>query len=190
MKFGIGQPFRRVEDLRFITGTGRFTDDHHYAGETFACVVRAPVAHGLIRQIDTGAARALPGVLAVYTAQDLAADGIGALPVVIVLDHAEGGRMPLPAHTLLAAGKVRYLGEPVAFVVAETALAALEAAEAVALDIDYLPAVVEPAAALADDAPLLFAEAPGNLALHWQLGDLGEVDTALAASARVVELGW
>lgn len=188
MKFGVGQPFRRVEDLRFITGAGRFTDDHRFEGETFACVVRSPLAHGVINGVDAAAARTMPGVLAVYTASDLSADRIGALPVVIVLDHAEGGRMPLPAHTLLAVDKVRYLGEPVAFVVAETARAALEAAEAVELDIADLPAVVEAAAALADDAPLVFDEAPGNLALHWQLGDIAAVDAALQASARVVEL--
>ncbi|RTL94795.1 xanthine dehydrogenase family protein molybdopterin-binding subunit [Ancylobacter aquaticus] len=188
MKFGVGQPFRRVEDLRFITGTGRFTDDHRFEGEAFACVVRSPLAHGVINGVDAASARAMPGVLAIYTAADLSTDGIGALPVVIVLDHAEGGRMPLPAHTLLAAGKVRYLGEPVAFVVAETARAAIEAAEAVELDIDDLPAVIEPAAALADGAPLLFDEAAGNLALHWQLGDIAAVDAALQASARVVEL--
>ncbi|TCK30931.1 carbon-monoxide dehydrogenase large subunit [Ancylobacter aquaticus] len=188
MKFGVGQPFRRVEDQRFITGAGRFTDDHRFDGEAFACVVRSPLAHGVINRVDAGIARAMPGVLGIYTGEDLAADGIGALPVVIVLDHAEGGRMPLPARTLLAAGKVRYLGEPVAFVVAETAMAALEAAEAVELDITDLPTVVEPATALADDAPLLFDEAPGNLALHWQLGDIAAVTSALAASARVVEL--
>lgn len=188
MKFGVGQPFRRVEDLRFITGTGRFTDDHRFEGEAFACVVRSPLAHGVINGVDTAPARAMPGVLAIYTAADLSTDGIGALPVVIVLDHAEGGRMPLPAHTLLASGKVRYLGEPVAFVVAETARAAIEAAEAVELDITDLPAVVEPEAALADGAPLLFDEAAGNLALHWQLGDIAAVDAALQASARVVEL--
>ncbi|MBB3770231.1 carbon-monoxide dehydrogenase large subunit [Angulomicrobium tetraedrale] len=188
MKFGVGQPFRRVEDLRFITGTGRFTDDLHYAGEVFAAVVRAPVAHGVLNAVDTSTARAMEDVLAVYTAEDLAADGIGALPVVIVLDHATGGRMPLPAHTLLASGKIRYLGEPVAFVVATSARAAMEAAEAVALEIDDLPAVVEPATALAEGAPLLFEEAPGNLALHWQLGDMDKAEAALAASHRVVEL--
>ncbi|QIB35362.1 xanthine dehydrogenase family protein molybdopterin-binding subunit [Ancylobacter pratisalsi] len=188
MKFGLGQPFRRVEDLRFITGTGTYTDDHRYEGELHAAIVRAPVAHGVIRGIDTEDARAREDVLAVYTADDLAADGIGSLPVVIVLDHAEGGQMPLPDHTLLARGKVRYLGEPVALVVATSALAALEAAEQVMLDIEDLPAVVEPAAALADGAPQLFEEAPGNLALHWTLGDLDEADAALAAAERIVEL--
>lgn len=188
MKFGVGQPFRRVEDMRFITGTGRFTDDIHYEGEVHAAVVRAPVAHGLLKSVDAGTAREMDGVLAVYTADELAADGIGSLPVIIVLDHVEGGPMPLPAHTLLASGKLRYLGEPVAFVIATSARAALEAAEAVTLDIEDLPAVVEPATALAEDAPELFEEAPGNLALHWQLGDIEAADAALKASARVVEL--
>ncbi|MGA0562547.1 xanthine dehydrogenase family protein molybdopterin-binding subunit [Ancylobacter sp. VNQ12] len=188
MKFGVGQPFRRVEDMRFITGTGRFTDDFRYEGELHAAVVRAPVAHGVLNGVDASIAREMDGVLAVYTADELVADGIGSLPVIIVLDHAEGGRMPLPAHTLLASGKVRYLGEPVAFVVATSARAALEAAEAVMLDIEDLPAVVEPASALAEGAPELFAEAPGNLALHWRLGDVEAADAALAASDRVVEL--
>ncbi|MBS9477997.1 xanthine dehydrogenase family protein molybdopterin-binding subunit [Ancylobacter radicis] len=188
MKFGLGQPFRRVEDLRFITGTGRFTDDIHYEGELFAAVVRAPVAHGVLNGVDVSAAREMEEVLAAYTADDLAADGIGSLPVIIVLDHVNGEKMPLPAHTLLAGGKVRYLGEPVAFVVATSARAAQDAAEAVMLDIDDLPAVVEPADALAEDAPELFAEAPGNLALHWRLGEIDAADAALDASARVVEL--
>ncbi|HZX84275.1 MAG TPA: xanthine dehydrogenase family protein, partial [Reyranella sp.] len=188
MKFGVGQPFRRVEDLRFITGTGRYTDDHHYEGEAFAAVVRSPIAHGVITRLDTTTAAAVDGVLAVYTSADLDADGIGTLPVVVVLDHVEGGRMPLPEHTLLAKAKVRYLGEPVAFVVAETALAAMEAAEAVELSFDDLPAVVEPAAALAEGAPLLFEEAPNNLALHWSIGDVEASDAALAASHRVVEI--
>lgn len=188
MKFGVGQPFRRVEDMRFITGTGRFTDDFRYEGELYAAVVRAPVAHGILNGVDATMARDMDGVLAVYTADELAADGIGALPVIIVLDHAEGEPMPLPAHTLLASGKVRYLGEPVAFVVANSARAALEAAESVTLDIEDLPAVVEPANALAEGAPELFAEAPGNLALHWRLGDIAAADAALEASDRVVEL--
>ena len=90
MKFGVGQPFRRVEDMRFITGTGRFTDDFRYEGELYAAVVRAPVAHGILNGVDATMAREMDGVLAVYTADELAADGIGALPVIIVLDHAEG----------------------------------------------------------------------------------------------------
>ena len=188
MKFGVGQPFRRVEDMRFITGTGRFTDDFRYEGELYAAVVRAPVAHGILNGVDATVAREMDDVIAVYTADELAADGIDALPVIIVLDHAEGGPMPLPAHTLLASGKVRYLGEPVAFVVANSARAALEAAESVTLDIEDLPAVVEPANALAEGAPELFAEAPGNLALHWRLGDIAAADAALEASDRVVEL--
>lgn len=188
MKFGVGQPFRRVEDQRFITGTGHYTDDLHYEGEVFAAVVRAPIAHGVVNAVNADAARDMPGVLAVYTAEDLAAEGIGAIPPVIVLDHVEGGRMPTPAQGLLAREKVRYLGQPVAFVVAESAMEALEAAEAVEMDIADLPVVVDAPSALAEGAPELFAEAPGNLALHWRLGDLAATEAALAASQRVVEL--
>ncbi|QJP13395.1 xanthine dehydrogenase family protein molybdopterin-binding subunit [Starkeya sp. ORNL1] len=188
MKFGVGQPFRRVEDLRFITGTGRYTDDHRHPGEAFAVVVRSRVAHGVLRSVDAEAARQMPGVLGVFTAADLEADGIGTLPIVVVLDHAEGGTMPVPPRTLLARGKVRYLGEPIAFVVAETLIEAVEAAEAVEIDIEDLPVAVEPAAALTDGAPLLYDEAPGNLALHFTLGDIAAADAALKASDRVVEI--
>lgn len=188
MKFGVGQPFRRVEDLRFITGTGRYTDDVRHPHEAFAVVVRSRVAHGVLNSVDIEAAREMPGVLAVFTAADLEADGIGTLPIVVVLDHAEGGTMPVPPRTLLARGKVRYLGEPVAFVVAETLMAAVEAAEAVAVEIDDLPVAIEPAAALIEGAPLLYEEAPGNLALHFTLGDLDAAENALKASARVVEI--
>jgi carbon-monoxide dehydrogenase large subunit len=188
MKFGVGQPFRRVEDLRFITGTGRYTDDHRHQGEAFAVVVRSRVAHGVLRAVEAEAAREMPGVLGVFTAADLEADGIGTLPIVVVLDHAEGGTMPVPPRTLLARGKVRYLGEPIAFVVAETLIEAVEAAEAVEIDIEDLAVAVEPAIALADGAPLLYDEAPGNLALHFTMGDIAAAEAALAASDRVVEI--
>jgi carbon-monoxide dehydrogenase large subunit len=188
MKFGVGQPFRRVEDLRFITGTGRYTDDHRHEGEAFAVVVRSRVAHGLLRAVEAEAAREMPGVLGVFTAADLESDGVGTLPIVVVLDHAEGGTMPVPPRTLLARGKVRYLGEPIAFVVAETPIQAVEAAEAVEIDIEDLAVAVEPATALAAGAPLLYDEAPGNLALHFTLGDIAAAEAALAASHRVVEI--
>ncbi len=188
MKFGVGQPFRRVEDLRFITGSGRFTDDHHFDGEAHGVVVRAPVAHGVIRRLDLATAREMPGVLGAFGPEELDADGIGPLPVVVVLDHAGGGRMPTPPRPLLAKGKVRHLGEPLAFIVAETLAQAIEAAEAVELEIEELPVAVDAAAALAAGAPQLFEEAPGNLALHFTLGDLDAAEAALAASHRVVEL--
>ncbi|MBS7538948.1 xanthine dehydrogenase family protein molybdopterin-binding subunit [Ancylobacter lacus] len=188
MKFGVGQPFRRVEDLRFITGSGRFTDDHHFDGEAHGVVVRAPVAHGVIRRLDLGTAREMPGVLGAWGPADLDADGIGPLPVVVVLDHAGGGRMPTPPRPLLAKDKVRHLGEPLAFIVAGTLAQAIDAAEAVELEIEELPVAVDAAAALAEGAPQLFEEAPGNLALHFTLGDLDAAEAALAASHRVVEL--
>ncbi|MCK0197309.1 xanthine dehydrogenase family protein molybdopterin-binding subunit [Ancylobacter sp. 6x-1] len=188
MKFGVGQPFRRVEDLRFITGTGRFTDDHHYDGEAHGFVLRAPMAHGLISRLDLTAARAMPGVLGAWSAADLDAAGLGTLPAVVVLEHAEGGRMPTPARPLLARDKIRHVGEPVAFIVAKTLAQAVEAAEAAVLEIDELPVAIDPASALADGAPLLFEEAPGNLAVHWALGDAAATTAALEASDRVVEL--
>ncbi|MDX6806231.1 xanthine dehydrogenase family protein molybdopterin-binding subunit [Terrihabitans rhizophilus] len=188
MKFGVGQPFRRVEDIRFITGQGHYTDDYRFEGEAYAALARSSVAHGVLKGVDAEAARAMPGVLAVFTAEDLARDGIGTMPVTIVLDHAEGGRMPLPPRPLLATGKVRYLGEPLAFVVAESAQAAIEAAEVVEIVVDELPAVVVPDAAFAPGAPQLYEDAPGNLALHWSIGDLEAADAALAASERVISL--
>src|SRR5918998_2278660 len=136
MRFGIGQPVPRVEDPKLLRGEGRYTDDVDLPGQGYAVMVRSPYAHGVIRGIATEAARAMPSVLGVYTAADLAAGGYGPLKIVPAFKNRDGSPMSKPPRFALAADRVRFVGDPVAFVVAESAAAARDAAEAVDLDIE------------------------------------------------------
>ncbi len=187
-RFGVGQPVHRKEDPRLLTGRGRYTDDINLDGQAWGHVLRSPVAHGRLNGIDADAAKAMPGVLAVYTAADLAAAGYGDLPCKVPLKSHDGTPLIKPPRPALAREKVRFVGEAVAFVVAETAVQARDAAEAIALDIDPLPAVTDGAAALAPGAPQLHDEAPGNLSLDWRFGDVDAVEQAFAAAAHVTRL--
>ncbi len=193
MSEGIGQPVRRVEDERFLTGTGKFTDDLRFAGEAHAAVARSPHAHARLRGIDIQAARAAPGVLAVYTGEDLAAAGMRPIPALTrtapyALANRDGTEMPDPPHWPLARGKVRHVGDPVAFVVAETVAEARAAAEFVAVDYEPLPAAVEAEAALRPGAPRVWDDLPGNLSFEWVAGDHAVADAAFAGAARVVRV--
>src|SRR6266566_6858310 len=165
MKFGIGQPVPRSEDPMLVRGEGRYTDDVKLAGEAYAVMVRSRVAHGVIKSIDTSAARKMPGVLGVYTAADLA--GYGTLKCIVPFKNRDGSEMKKPPRHALAADKVRYVGDPVAIVVAETLLQAKDAAEAVELDIEPLNAITNPEEAAQPGAPLLYDEAPDNVALDY-----------------------
>ena len=140
MKFGIGQPVRRTEDPMLVRGEGCYTDDIKLTGEAYAVMVRSRIAHGVIKGIDTAAARTMPGVLGVYTGADLAA--YGTLMCIVPFNNRDGTPMKRPPRPALATDKVRFVGDPVAFVVADTLLQAKDAAEAVEVDIDALPAVV------------------------------------------------
>jgi len=190
MKFGVGQPVRRFEDLRLITGQGRYTDDITLPNMAHAFVLRSPVAHGVIRRFDVEAARAMPGVLLILTGHDVAAEGLGDVPCGAPLVSRDG----MPRHDtprpVLALDKVRHVGQPVAVVVAERLAQARDAAEAIAVDYDALPAVVESRAALAPDAPQLFDHIPGNLVFDWDndMCDFAATDAAFARAARVVKL--
>ena len=179
-----GQSILRLEDERFLTGRGRFIEDIDAPGQAWMQVVRSPHAHALIGAIDAAAAVAMPGVLGVFTAADLVA--LGPLPCNVPV--ASVRPMIVPPRTTLANGRVRHVGDPVAFVVAETRDAARTAAEAVFVDYDPLPAAVDPAAALRDDAPQIWDEAPGNLTYRFQKGDQDAVRAAMAGAAHVVEL--
>jgi len=183
-----GQSRRRVEDDRFLRGTGRYLDDIAVSGALHGYVLRSPFAHATIVSIATGAARAMPGVRGVYTAADLRADGVNPLPCVAKV--ATIGPMIVPPRPALAEGRVRYVGDAVAFVVAETVLQARDAAEAIEVDYDPLPAIADGAAALEPGAPLLWDEAPGNLAFRFEKGDRAAVEAAFARAAHVVELEW
>ena len=188
MKFGVGQPVSRKEDPTLLRGEGRYTDDINLSGQAHAVMVRSRIAHGRLKGIDVEAARAMPGVLAVLTHADLEAAGFGPLKCALNIPDRDGQPMKTPPRPSLATGKVRFVGEPVACVVAETALQAKDAAELVELDIDELPAVTDPADALKPDAPRLHDEAPGNLALDFHYGDAEAVKKAFAEAAHVTRL--
>ena len=187
-RFGIGQAMRRVEDERFLTGGGAYGDDISRPGQAWAAVVRSPYAHAEIRRIETEAARAAPGVLAVYTAEDLSADGIGNIPCLMVIPGKEGSTTIVPPRPALASGRMRYVGDPVAFVVAETRQQARDAAELVEIEADPLPAVIEVEDAAQPDAPQLWDQAPGNVSLDWEIGDRAATDAAFAGAPRVTKV--
>ena len=186
MKFGIGQPVRRTEDPTLVRGEGRYTDDIKLDREAYAVIVRSRIAHGIIKGIDTAAARKMPGVLGVYTGADLA--DYGTLKCVVPFNNRDGTPMRKPPRPALPTDKVRFVGDPIAFVVAETPLQAKDAAEAVEVDIEPLPAVVRPEAAVGPNAPLIHAEAPGNVALDYHYGDSEQVAAAFAKAAHVTRL--
>ena len=180
----IGQSLRRLEDERFLTGRGRYIEDIDLPGQAWMHVVRSPHAHAALNGIDADAARAMPGVVGIYTAADLA--DLGLLPCTVPVASLEP--MTVPPRHALAEDRVRHVGDPVAFVVAETRIAARDAAEAVLVEYDTLPAVIDPLAALDAGAPLLWEQAPGNLSYRFQKGDAAAVQTAMADAAHVAEL--
>ena len=188
MKFGVGQPVPRKEDPTLLRGEGRYTDDINLPGQAFAVMIRSKIAHGVLKGIDIQAARAMPGVLAVLTHADLDAAGFGPLKCEMNIPDRDGKPMKTPPRPSLAKGKVRYVGEAVACVVAETAVQAKDAAEAVELDIEELPAVTSPAEALAAGAPQIHDDAPGNLVLDFHYGNAEAVKKAFAAAAHVTRL--
>jgi carbon-monoxide dehydrogenase large subunit len=179
-----GQSLRRLEDARFLTGRGRFVEDIDYPGQTWMQVVRSPHAHARVRRIDTASVRAIPGVLGVFTATDVV--GLGPLPCTVSV--ASVAPMIVPPRFALASDQVRHVGDPVAFVVAETHIAARDAAELVAVGWEILPSVVDAVAALQPGAAQLWEQAPRNLSYRFQKGDQAGVRSAIAAAAHVVEL--
>jgi aerobic carbon-monoxide dehydrogenase large subunit len=187
-KFGIGQPVLRTEDPKLVRGEGRYTDDVSVVGQAYGVMVRSRNAHGVIRGIDSVAARAMPGVLGVYTGADLNAAGYGTFKCIVPFDNRDGSPMKKPARHALPTDKVRFVGDPVAFVVAETLLQAKDAAEAVTVDIDPLPAVTDPEAAAQPGAPLLYADVPDNVALDYHYGDSDKVTEAFAQAAHITGL--
>jgi aerobic carbon-monoxide dehydrogenase large subunit len=181
----IGASRRRREDARFLTGTGRFTADLIPPGTARGVVLRSPYAHARIGRIETATARAMPGVLLVLTGADLAAEGLAPLPCPVKV--ATIGPLIIPPRPALAIDTVRHVGEPVAFVVAISEAAAQDAAEAITVAYEALPAAVGAAAALQPGAPEIWPEAPGNLAFRFERGDRAATEAAFAAAAHIVE---
>ncbi len=188
LRFGAAAGGRRSEDGPLLTGRGRFSDDVNLPGQVHAVFARSTAAHGIIRGVDTSRALAMPGVLAVLTGRDAVAAGLGAIPPAASFP-GRGGRLlavaPIPS---LAVDRVRYVGESVAIVVAETQAQAVDAAALVGLDLDPLPAAADVDRALAASAHPIWPDAAGNVAFDWTDGDAGAVDTAIRGAAHVARV--
>lgn len=184
----IGASVKRKEDYRFLTGAGQYTDDIVLPQQTYGVFVRSPHAHARLGKIDVEAARRAPGVVAVFTGADLAAEKVGGLPCGWLIHSTDGSPMREPPHPVLATGKVRHVGDPVALVIAETAKAAKDAAELVTADYDLLPAVADTAHAADSGQPAVHDEVPDNVCYTWGHGDKAATDAAFAQAAHVTTL--
>src|SRR5690349_2806428 len=187
-KYGVGQPVRRKEDDTLVRGKGKYTDDFSLPRQAYAWMVRSSHAHGIIKGIDISAAKGMPGVLGVWTAADLAAAGYKPFVCGLPLKSRDGTPLLQTNRMPLATDKVRYVGDPVAFVVAETLAQARDAAEAVEVDIESLPAVTDATEAAKPGAPQLYGNIPNNVALDYHYGDTAKIDAAFASAAHVTKL--
>ena len=188
MRFGAGQPVKRLEDQRLLTGKGQFIDDKPEEGALWLYVLRSPHAHARIKSIDTKAALEMAGVEAVYTGADLVKDDIGTLPTLAIFKRPDGKPMTVPPRRLLAHEVVRYAGEAVAAVVATSRVLAQTAAEAIEVDYEVLPSVVDPVEAIKPGAPAVWPEAPDNVVAAMSYGDAAKVEEAFANAAHKVSL--
>ncbi len=185
---GIGASVRRKEDHRFLNGRGNYTDDMNQPGQSHAVIRRSDRPHATLLRIDAAAARAAPGVIAVFTGADMDADGVGGVPCGWQIHNKDGSPMAEPKHPVLATGKVRHVGDPVAVVIAETKQQAKNAAELLMIDYADLAPVAHVRDAVAPGAALLHDDAPGNTCYDWHIGDKAMVDNAFAHAAHVVKL--
>lgn len=193
---GIGQPIRRREDLRLLSGRGRYSDDANLPGQAYAVMHRSPHAHATIASIDTGAALALPGTLAVLTGADMQADGLVPIPHAVWSRHpaeldlpnTDGSQAPIPSHFCMATDEVRHVGEIVAVVIATTPAAAKDAAERVAVDYRPLPVVTHALTAVQPDAPLARRDTSSNVGVDSLLGDAAATEAAFARAAHTAHL--
>jgi aerobic carbon-monoxide dehydrogenase large subunit len=187
-KYGVGQPVRRKEDDTLVRGKGKYTDDFSLPRQAYAWMVRSSHAHGIVKGIATMAAKAMPGVLGVWTGADLASANYKPFICGLPLKNRDGSPLLQTNRMPLATDKVRFVGDPVAFVVAETPAQARDAAEAVELDIEPLPAVTNAAEAAKPGAPQLYDHIPNNVALDFHYGDTAKIDAAFASAAHVTKL--
>ena len=183
-QFGIGQPIKRFEDQRLLRGEGRFHNDVNLPGQTHAVIVRSTHAHARIRSIDTAAALASPGVVAVFTGADLARDNLGTMQMTLKRKRPDGSAMFAPPHRGLTADRVRFVGDPVAMVIAETLAQAEDAAERLRIDYEPLPSVTSTADAIG--GPAVWDECADNVSNLFESGDKATTDAAFAKAHRVV----
>ena len=188
MGANIGEAIKRKEDQRFLTGKGRYTDDMNRLGQTYAYIVRSPVAAAKIKNVNIDAAKAMPGVVAIFTGADMAADKLGGLPCGWGINNKDGTPMVEPPHPPLVPDVVRHVGDQVAVVIAETKNQAKEAAQAVDVDYEDLPAVATIDAALAPNAAAVWPEASNNVCYDWHIGDHDATMAAIAGAAHTVEI--
>jgi carbon-monoxide dehydrogenase large subunit len=185
----IGKSVKRLEDKRFITGKGNYTDDIVLPGMTHGYILRSPYAHARIVRIDTSDAAAMPGVVAIFTGKDIAETGIVGVPTGWQVNFRSGDTMKEPPHPLLVSDKALHVGDGIAIVIAESREQAKDAADSIDVEYEVLPAVANPAKAAQPGAPLVHDIAPGNVAFDWELGNpRAEVDAALAASHHITEM--
>ncbi|SVA99896.1 uncharacterized protein METZ01_LOCUS152750, partial [marine metagenome] len=184
----VGQSITRLEDSRFLTGTAKFTADFYKEGQLHGAILRSPFAHAAIKKIDFEAAMKAAGVIGVYTHDDLAVDGIGPMPCAAVSAVQTLEPIVVPPRPALANGRVRHVGDPVAFVVAESPAAALDALDLIDVDYEEHTALIIVSDALADGAPQLWEEAPGNLCFRFEKGDEAGTEAAIADAPHVVEM--
>src|ERR1700761_1837576 len=187
-KYGVGQPVRRKEDDTLVRGKGKYTDDFSLPKQAYGWVVRSSHAHGLLKGVGTSAAKEMPGVLGVWTAADLAVANFNPFTCGAPLKSRHGSPLLQTNRMPLAIDKVRYVGDAIAFVVAETVAQARDAAEAVMVDIEALPAVTDAAEAAKPGAPQLYDHIPNNVALDYHYGDTAKIDAAFAGAAHVTTL--
>ena len=185
---GIGASVRRKEDFRFLQGRGAYTDDFNRQGQLYAWILRSPHAHAVLKSVDTAAAAKMPGVVAVFTGADMAADKIGGLPCGWQIHNKDGSPMAEPPHPVLAQGKVRHVGDPIAVAIAATREQARDAAEAIVVDYELLPAAATMEAALKPGAAPIHDGVAGNLCYDWHIGDKAVLDAAFARAHKVVSL--
>src|SRR6056297_1012199 len=188
MSDGIGARVKRKEDKRFITGTGKYTDDIRLENQAYAAFVRSPHAHAKVKGIDASAAEAMEGVIAVHTGPEMKADGIGDIITGWAITSKDGTPMKVGAWNPMVTEYGRYVGDAVAVVIAETQDLARRAAETVELDIEQLPAAVFADRALEDGAPQVHESVPGNLCYTWEIGDEGKTGEAFKSATHVTEL--
>lgn len=187
-QFGISQHVERREDARLLVGGGAYADDTGFEGQAFAAFLRAPIGHGIIKGVDTSEAKAAPGVIAVFTGQDLKDAGIGAIPNVTPFPNRDGSEMLRTQRPAVAVDKIYHVGEIIAVVVAESTALAQDAVDLIMLDVDPLPALTDVTKAMAPDAPQLHEHIPGNVCLDFQIGDEEKASAAIDSAAHVVRL--
>jgi carbon-monoxide dehydrogenase large subunit len=185
---GIGAAVKRKEDVRFLTGKGRYVDDINLPGQLHAVLVRSPHAHAEIERLNIAAAQAAPGVVAIFTGADMAADKVGSLPCGWGITNRDGSPAIEPPHPPLAHGRVRHVGDPVAVVIADTKRRAQQAAELLAVEYDELPANVDTARALAEGTPQIWPQAAHNVCFDWELGNRAETAAAFEKARHIAKI--